>query len=446
MASSASISGLASGLDTATIIDQLMQLEAVPQTQLKSRVTTEQSGITALQSLNTKLAALATKAAALAKPETWTATSASSSNASISATTTSTAAPTRLSVTVTSVARTHQLGFAGAAALTDHVTGASNTVLIDRFDGSGPVSLDTGDGTLQGLISAINDPANSTGLQATAIKTADGYRLLVESTATGAAQDFDLTAADGTVLLGGATVRAGSDAGLDLGAGITVTSTSNSFADIVPGVTLTLGADTVVGAISTLEVKRDSAKLSTAVSDLVTSVNAILAEIDKDTAWDATTKKGAVLSGDGGVRSLRDKVLSTVFSTDGSSLAKVGISTTRDGTLTFDATAFGAAYAADPAGTAAKFTSTANGFADRVASVATAASDPRKGSVTAAINGRNDGIKRLQTSIDDWDIRLEQRRATLQRQYTALETALSQMNSQSSWLAGQISSLSKNNG
>ena len=29
----------------------------------------------------------------------------------------------------------------------------------------------------------------------------------------------------------------------------------------------------------------------------------------------------------------------------------------------------------------------------------------------------------------------------LTRQFTALETALSQMNSQSSWLAGQISSL-----
>ena len=39
----ASVSGLASGLDTATIIDQLMQLEAAPQTRLKSRVTTEKS-------------------------------------------------------------------------------------------------------------------------------------------------------------------------------------------------------------------------------------------------------------------------------------------------------------------------------------------------------------------------------------------------------------------
>jgi flagellar hook-associated protein 2 len=441
VASSASISGLVSGLDTATIIEQLMQLEAAPQSRLKTRVQTEQTGVNALQSLNTKTAALAKKAADLAKASTWQVATATSSNSAVSVTTSTGVSPTRLQVTVTSVAKTHQLGFASAAALTDQVTGASTKVVLDRFDGS-PVELETGDGTLKGLVTAINDPANATGLHATTIKTADGYRLLVESTETGAAQDFDLTALDGSALLGGATVRAGTDAALDLGAGITVTSTSNTFTDLVPGVTVTLGADTAIGAVSSIDVKRDATKLSTAVSDLVTSMNAILGEIDKNTAYDSASKSGGVLAGDAGVRALRNSVLSTVFSASGTSLAKVGISTTRDGTVTFDATKFAAAYAADPDGTAAQFTTAANGFADRVAKMATAASDPYKGTVTSAITGRNDGIKRLQASIDDWDVRLGQRRETLQRQYTALETALSQMNSQSSWLSSQLSSLS----
>jgi flagellar hook-associated protein 2 len=205
---------------------------------------------------------------------------------------------------------------------------------------------------------------------------------------------------------------------------------------------VTLGADTAIGAVSSIDVKRDATKLSTAVSDLVTSMNAILSEIDKNTAYDSASKSGGILAGDAGVRALRNSVLSTVFSASGTSLAKVGISTTRDGTVTFDATKFAAAYAADPDGTAAQFTTAANGFADRVAKLATAASDPNTGTVTSAITGRNDGIKRLQASIDDWDVRLGQRRETLQRQYTALETALSQMNSQSSWLSSQLSSLS----
>ena len=441
MASSASISGLASGLDTATIINQLMQLEALPQTRLKTRVSTEQSKVTALQSLNTKLAALNTKAAELAKASTWSAATGTSSNAAISVITTSSAAPTRLSATVTSVAKTHQLGFATSAALTDHVTGATNTVRLDRFDGT-TVDIDSGDGTLKGLVVAINDPANGTGLHATAIKTADGYRLLVESTATGAAQDFDLTAADGTALLGGATVRAGTDAALDLGAGISVSSTTNTFTDIVPGVTLTLAADAVVGAVSTIDVKRDATALSTAVSDLVTSMNAILSEIDAKSAYNSASKTSGVLGGDADIRSLRTSVLRTVFSTNGTSLAQVGISTTRDGKLAFDESAFAKAYAADPEGTAARFTTAADGFAARVATAADVASDPISGTITKAITGRSAGITRLEASIDDWDVRLAQRRTNLERQYTALETALSQLNSQSSWLSGQLSSLS----
>jgi flagellar hook-associated protein 2 len=148
-----------------------------------------------------------------------------------------------------------------------------------------------------------------------------------------------------------------------------------------------------------------------------------------------------VLGGDSGVRSLRSSLLSTVFSESGTSLAKVGISTDRSGKLVFDATTFASAYASDPEGTAAQFTTAADGFAARVATVAKAASDPLHGTVTAAITGRNSGIARLQTSIDDWDVRLEQRRENLQRQFTALETAMSQMSSQSSWLASQLSSL-----
>jgi flagellar hook-associated protein 2 len=442
VASSASISGIVSGMDTATMVDQLMQLEAAPQTRLKARVSTEKSQVSALQSLNTKTAALAAKAAALAKASTWTQASATSSNSSVAVSTTSTGATaTRLQVTVTSVARTHQLGFTTAAALTDHVTGASNKVLLDRFDGN-PVELDT-DGTLQGLVTAINDPANATGLHASAIKTTDGYRLLVESTATGAAQDFGLTAEDGSALLGGAVVRAGADASLDLGLGITVSSATNTFADVVPGVTLTLSSDTAVGAVSTIDVRRDATALKNSVSDLVTSINAILTDIQTGTAYNSTTKTSGVLGSDAGMRSLQSALVGSVFPTDGTTLASVGISTTRDGKLVFDPSAFATAYAADPDGVAARFTTAANGFAARVNTVATAASDPVKGTITTAITGRNNGITRLNNSIDDWDVRLEQRRATLKSQFTAMETALNQLSSQSSWLSGQLSSLSQ---
>src|SRR5689334_17204513 len=66
-----SISGLASGLNTADIIDQLMQLETVPQDKLKSSQDKENSVLSALRALNTDTALLASKAATLSKASTW---------------------------------------------------------------------------------------------------------------------------------------------------------------------------------------------------------------------------------------------------------------------------------------------------------------------------------------------------------------------------------------
>ena len=67
-----SVSGLISGLDTSSIITQLMQVEAEPQTALKTTLTNTQSAITSYQDLNTKFKALLTRPNAdLYKPFLW---------------------------------------------------------------------------------------------------------------------------------------------------------------------------------------------------------------------------------------------------------------------------------------------------------------------------------------------------------------------------------------
>lgn len=437
----ASISGLSSGLDTATIINQLMQLEAAPQARLKSRVTSEQSAVSTLQSLNTRVAALQTKAASLTSPTAWAPLKATSSGAGVSVTTATGAGPATLSVTVTKVARTHQLGFATAGPMDAVVTGASTKVRLDRFDGS-PVEIETGDGTLTGLVAAINDPAKETGLRASAVKVADGsYKLMVESVATGAAQDFELTALDGTALLGGSTAVAGSDASLDLGAGVTVTSTSNTFKDVLPGISITVADGTAPGTTSKVTVARDSAQATSSVKDLVASLNAMLSSIDSQSKYDPTTKSGGPLTGNAVARELRAALVDSVYPDDGTSLASIGIQVSRTGQLVVDEAALARAYAADPVGTGPTFAEAVSGFATRLAAVAKKASDPIDGSLTTAITGRRDGISRLQGSITNWDTRLELRRVSLEKQFTSLETALNQMSSQSSWLAGQLGSL-----
>lgn len=443
--STSTISGLASGLDTASIIDQLMTLEAVPQTKLKTRVTTEQSVITAMQTLNTKVSLIGSKAEALAKSTAWSPVAATSSNTAITVKADSGANPTNLNVTVIDTAKTHQIGFATSAKLTDSVTGGTTSFTIDRFDGS-PLTL-ASDGTLKGMVDAINDTANNTGLKASAIKVGTDsngdaqYQLFVESTETGTAQDFEITAEDGSALLGGYTSRAGSDAKISLGTGITVTSSTNTFEDVVDGVDITLGAAATNATTATVSVTRDSASLASQVSSMVDALNAALDEIATQTAYDADTGTAGKLLGDATVRSLRNTLLNSVYPTNGTSLASLGIQTTRDGKLTFDATKFKEAYAADPTGVAEQFTTDGGGFASRLEKAAKSASNTTDGTITNAIKGRKQEVTRLNDSIDAWDLRLELRRTTLERQYTALETAMSTMSSQSSWLTAQIDSL-----
>jgi flagellar hook-associated protein 2 len=441
VAGSASIGGLASGLDTATIISQLMQLEAMPQSRLKTQVSTQETAVKSMQDLNAKVAALMTKAEALAKADGWSPVTSTTSSEKVAVTTAAGATATSLSFDVVSTAKAHTLSFGTKAALDTVVTGASTKVMVDLLDGNGPQELETGDGTLSGLVDAVN--ASGKGLRATTVNLGDGtHRLRIESSTTGAASSFAVTAHDGSALLGGSVPTVtGADASIQVGSDL-VKSASNTFADLLPGVSVTLATDAPAGAV-TIGISTDATKMAESVKELVDAVNGVLADIDKATKPGIGGAKAGPLAGDSMLRGVRDQLLGTLYSTSGGSLMSAGIELDKFGKLTFDEAQFKKAYEADPVTTASYFTkgATATGFADRLATTAKAASDPFDGVISSSVKGRQTTIERLQDSIDNWDVKLELRRTTLTRQYTALETALSRMNSQSSWLAGQISSL-----
>ncbi|GAB3761154.1 flagellar hook-associated protein 2 [Nocardioides ginsengisegetis] len=444
-----SISGLASGLDTASIIDQLMQLEATSQNRLKTRQSSEKTVLSALQSLNTDVALLGSKAETLGKTETWQTLKATSSSTDITATAAATATPGSLAVKVVGLAAAHQFALTDAGALSDVVvSGGASAVRLTSHDGTFR-DVPTGGGTLQEVVTAINGATADTGVTATAVKVADGsYRLLVSATKTGQASDFTLTNTDGSALLGGvdaASLRRGADAQVTVG-GIAATSTTNTFTDLVPGVTVTLQSTATVGSTSTVTIARDTASVKAGVKGLVDQVNALLSKIDSQTSGKSGTTSAGALVGDGTARSLRSALLDTVFGSTGlTSMKGVGIQTDRYGKLVFDDAAFDVAYAADPAGVAAQFTKATtpanDGWAARLKTVATTYSDSRTGTLTSAVTGRQATIDRLGDDIDAWDGRLELRRTTLTRQFTALETALSSLQSQGNWLAGQIAHL-----
>ncbi|WP_121253544.1 flagellar filament capping protein FliD [Nocardioides ferulae] len=442
-----SISGLASGLDSATIIDQLMQLEAMSQNRLKTQQNTQNSVLTALRQVNTRASTLGSAAATLAKPETWQTVKGTSSNSLVSVTTTGSAIATRLDLTVLRPAVAHQQTFATAVAMDAQVLTSADGA-FELTVGGETKSLSS-DGSLAGVVKAINEA--KAGVTAAPVRTADGaYRLQITADTVGSEKAFTLTNLDETVL-GAATTRTGVGAQIDVG-GIVAESATNVFTDLVPGVTVTLADGVVADALdpskstkATLTVAQDSSGITSKVKDLVSQVNDLLSHLDTQTNPGATGTKG-ILAGEAASRGLRSALASSVFSGDNTSMAEVGIQTDRSGKLVFDEAKFKDAYAKDPAGVAARFTTSATegaqaGWAARVEGVTKAAHDRDTGSVTTAISGRETTIKRLGGDIEAWDRRLELRRETLQRTYTALETALSRLNSQGNWLAGQISSL-----
>jgi flagellar hook-associated protein 2 len=433
----ASISGLASGLDTATIISQLMQLEALPQAKLKTNLGVEQNVLKNLQTLNAKVAALTTQARDLADGSGFGALTATSSSQAVTVTATTGTVGGSFSFTVDRLASAHRLTFDDLATNDDVVVTSGTTV--DLTIGGATKTLDTGDGTLDGLVAALNAPG--TGVSAAKVRVStDGagvssYRLVVSALETGAAQSFTLSN------VGPTTVSVGQDAAITMGSD-TITSARNTFSGVIPGADVTVTA-AAVGTSVDVTVARDTSKVKDNVKALVDAVNAALADIDSLSSYNASTRTSGPLAANSAVRQLRNDLLSAVYPSDGSSMADVGLQTDRYGKLVFDEEKFAAAYAADPASVAARFTNgTVDGFATRVANVAESASHKDTGTITGAITGRTTAIGRLEDSIEAWDLRLELRRTSLQQRFTALETALSQMNSQASWLAGQISSLS----
>jgi flagellar hook-associated protein 2 len=450
----ASIGGLVSGLDTASIVSQLMQLESQSQSRLKVRVSTEQTASNALQALNAKLSTLAAKAGELAKVTGWGASNATSSSEQVSVTTVAGVTPASLELMVVRTATRTQAVFANDFTRTAQATTAA-TLDLELADGT-VLNVDTGSGSLADIASGVNaatlPDGSDAGLSAVLVRagTANGeatYRLMITSDRTGADAAFSVL---GSTELGAAVVTPGSDAALNVN-GAEVTSATNTFEDLMPGVDVTLKTEAPAGAI-TITVGRDATALSDKVKGIVDALNAALTDISSVTAAGVNGAKAGVLVGNATLRQVRDELLSSVTGgVGGASLAELGIQSDRYGKIEFDEDAFAAAYAADPAKVEAMFvdtdpaapaaTNTDFGFATALEALGKRFSNSTDGVVTSLVKGRQSSIDGLNDAIDAWDSRLELRRSSLEKQYAALEVALGKLQSQGNWLAGQLNSL-----
>jgi flagellar hook-associated protein 2 len=294
---------------------------------------------------------------------------------------------------------------------------------------------------LGAMLTTSGSPVSASVLD-TGDSSANPNRFVLSAVQTGSAGALTIDSSGINVLGSGqlTTVTAAADAQLVMG-GATITRTSNTISDLLPGVTLNLVKATAVDAPATsVTVSRDLPGTTKNVQALVDGLNAVISSVKTQTAYNATTKKGGPLSGDGGARGIPDSILDLAAGAAGTGLTKVlsqmGIQTTRDGTLTFDSAALGTAMASDPDGVAtllSTFATSVESFSKNALGVG--------GVVTTGTSSAGKEIKARQDQIDAFEIRMRILNTAYTAKFAALDAMLGTLKAKQSQLASQISSL-----
>ncbi|WP_431806831.1 flagellar filament capping protein FliD [Microbacterium paraoxydans] len=452
---SLSLDGLVSGLKTTEVIKALMDVHAIPRTLLKAKIDDKNAIMAQLRTLNTavqNLASAAEKAAAPGGLDRFTGTS---SSESVKIALRAGAAPLTTDVVVDRVAQTHTVVSAAARAWP-----ADPPVLTLENAAGERVQVQADTTSMQDIAQAINDA--DTGIVATAVpagRDADGnalFRLQLRAEESGEAGRFrvyrgDLasvqngTATDLATETGAAVIATGTDAQVRLWAGTgaeqVLTSANNTFTDLFPGVDVTVSAASTTPV--TLSVAVDTEARTKASGEFIALLTDIFTRIDNGSkATVASTQGGkttlGVFTGDSTIRGMRTALADAVqHPVNGVSPSTIGISTDMYGKLTFDEEKFAEALAKDPDAVGSLFSA----VAARIEETATSFSDKYDGLLTSRITGQESEVKSLGEQMERWDVRLAQRKASLERTYARLEVMLSEMQSQSSYLASQISAL-----
>lgn len=445
--------GLASGLDTNSIIDKLVQIESQQITLLQQQQSGVRSQVSALGDLASKLGALQSATQSLADTGAL-GVKTTSTNTAFTAAATATGLPGSFEVIVQQLAtsaRSRSQAFTADAVrggtLSLSMRGTPYDVTVDdgmsladlayRIRQSGaPVSatvFDDGVGNKYLSLTARDSGYPQTGLPSAALG--------VTFTATGSlgtAPAFTTTDAQNAHL----TVD-----------GILFERTSNTAADVVPGATLTLaklsegvtppplpGGDPSGGTAETLTMATDATVTQSRLKGFVDAYNALMTAIQKQLAVSQGTDRGANLAGDSTVRGLQARLQALISSSATGlsngvrSLADLGVKTGRDGTLSIDATALSTALGKDASAVNAIFSTATSGIAATVTAMNTTYTRSGDGLFTARQSTLSSQIQRLTDSMTAQQKRVEVYRQTLVRQFTAMETVVSQWKTVGSYL------------
>ena len=439
--------GIGSGLNTASIVSQLVAAErAGPENRLIRAETSASTKLSAYGSLKGQVADFAgaidgLKGLAGARKASPTNTDAVTVGASENA------ALGSFSVRVLQLATAQSLGSEALASRDETVGAGTLTVAVG---GDAPVTLTlSAESTLADLRDALNDAELD--LRASLLNDGTGERLVLQAKETGADEtiavsvvDDDGNDGDGPGLSrfaqGALTeLSVAQDAKAEVN-GLLVERGSNQFSDVLEGVTLTLKAPTD-GDPEVITISADNSPTKAAVDKFVNAYNSLSQFITANTGYDADTQESGLLLGDSTLRSLestlRNMLLASTEAVEGiGSLVDLGLKTSASGTLSLEGTALDDALAADPEGI--------NALLDRLGSTLDENLERFEGT-SGLVQARINGFEARLDALDDRRERLDRRMVSVQaryeREFSALDTLIAGMNQTSSYLSVQLGAL-----
>jgi flagellar hook-associated protein 2 len=455
MAGTITSSGLVSGIDTASIVDQLVALESRPITLLQKQQSAFKTQVTLLGDIASKLSSLRSAAVDLGSTGVLAA-KVQTSNTSFTATPGTGAAAGRYAVRVDQLAQAAKWRSAafdptgagmlggtlsisvkgtsyGDVAVTDGMSLADVAFAI-RQSGA-PVSatvLTTWDAATSKTVSYLSVTARDTGF--VPADGADGALQIAFTPGAGAGQDPAF-----------AETQPATNALFNLD-GVDFVRQGNSVTDAITGVTLALNkgptSPATVGATEDLVLETDSTATKAKLQKFVDAYNSVMSLVQAQLAVTKDTDRTTTLAGDSSIRTLQGRLQSILTNVVSGlpgvrTLADVGVKTNRDGSLSIDGTTFASALAREPASFNALFSTEATGVTPYVMGLVEQLTDATSGLLIARQNGLNSRIKAMDTQAAALQRRVDAYKAALVKQFTAMETTLSSLKATGNYLTAQ---------
>ena len=433
-----SVDGIVSGIDTTGLITAIVGASAGTKYVLMDQLDAYEAKADKVAGIKNRLDDLVTVINDIDEADEFPAfTSVASPGAgdenAVSATVAEGAVPGTYAISVTALAQSESEVSDGFADFDTTAIVSSGTYNIVFGGTSSTITIDADSYTLEGLSTQIDAVDGLTSYILDTGSTSDPYKLVVMGEDTGASKTIDLSSLGITFT---ETISA-QDAEIEIN-GVTIYSDKNSVDSAVPGMAIDIAA--VTTAAVSVTVSRDDDAMSQKMQDFVDGYNTVFNYYKTNTLYDSEKEIKGALVADSTIRGIMEGLSSMVgaqydLGFGFESLGQLGISTSQDGTLSYDSATFKDLLDTDYANVVTFLTDASgplNTIKDRIEDVYV---DPYEGTIKTRTDSLEDTIDGLEDSIAEFEARMEDYEARLRSQFNSMEVVLGELYSTQSYLS-----------